>query len=350
MGLTHPRGQDRLPLPMSVEFTNKKIYEMTLAAERILLCSDERIDGDTTGSTLAMFHWLKGLGKDVRVFSPKPWGESYRTLPGAECVIFDAETFKAGADLVMIFDCSDGKYIQEFLPKLPNYAVTQFPLIVFDHHATNPQYGTVNQIIIDASSTGEVVWKFFKANRVTINKEMATCLLTAICTDTTLFTNPSTNHVCIEAAAELGLAGAKIQDVVRTFYMNKSVHALRLWGTALERLHELPGRVIYTCLTQKDLLDIQVGEDQVEGISNFLIGMVMDANIVCVLRERSDGSVKGSLRTLTGNVAEIAQRLGGGGHVKASGFTLKDCRLVEDGGEWSVLWSDGVQEKIGELF
>ena len=321
---------------------------MALAAERILLCSDERIDGDTTGSTLAMFHWLKGLGKDVRVFSPKPWGESYRTLPGAECVIFDVETFKAGADLVMIFDCSDGKYIQNLLPDLPstNY---HLPLIVFDHHATNPQYGTVNQIIVDASSTGEVVWKFFKANRVTINKEMATCLLTAICTDTTLFTNPSTNHVCMEAAAELGLAGAKIQDVVRTFYMNKSVHALRLWGTALERLHELPGRVIYTCLTQKDLSDIQVGEDQVEGISNFLIGMVMDAHIVCVLHERSDGSVKGGLRTLNGNVAEIALRLGGGGHVKAAGFTIPDARLEEKEGVWSILWKNGETKTVEQL-
>lgn len=322
---------------MNVEQTNKKIFELALAGQRILLCSDERIDGDTTGSTLAMYHWLKSLGKDVRVFSPKPWAESYRTLPGSEAVIFDPETFKQPTDLIMIFDCSDGKYIQQLLPHLPVTIYQLPPLIVFDHHATNPLYGTVNQVVIEASSTGEVVWRFFKANRVTITKEMATCLLTAICTDTTLFTNPSTNHVCMEAAAELGLAGAKIQDVVKTFYMNKSVSALRLWGTALERLQELPGRVIYTCLTQKDLDEMRVDEDQVEGISNFLIGMVMDANIVCVLRERADGSVKGSLRTLNGNVAEIAQRLGGGGHIKAAGFTIDGAHLEEKTGEWFVV-------------
>lgn len=310
-------------------------------ATSILLLTDERIDGDTTGSTLAMFHYLQGIGKQVRVFSPQPWADSYRTLPGSSAVLFDPETMKKDADAIMIFDCADGKYLQKFLPLTP--------LIVFDHHATNPHYGTINQIVVEASSTGEVVWQFFKTNRLTITKDMATCLLTAICTDTTLFTNPATNHVCMEAAAELGLAGAKMQDIVRTFYMNKSVGALRLWGTALERLQELPGRLIYTCLTQKDLTDADVEEDQVEGISNFLIGMIMDAQIVCVLREKSDGTVKGSLRTLTGNVAQIAQRLGGGGHIKAAGFTLPEARLVEKNGAWSVHWTTGQKRTIEEI-
>ncbi|MEK7665994.1 MAG: DHH family phosphoesterase [Patescibacteria group bacterium] len=336
---------------MTLEQTNKKIFEMITGAQRILLLTDERIDGDTTGSTLAMYHWLNGLGKDVRVFSPKPWTESYLTLPGSENVIFDSESSKQPADIVMIFDCADGKYLRELSFTTPSALdpSAQPPLIVFDHHATNPHYGTINQIVVEASSTGEVVWQFFKHNRVTITKDMATCLLTAICTDTTLFTNLATNHICMEAAAELGLAGAKMQDIVRIFYMNRSVDALRLWGTALERLQELPQRLIYTCLTQKDISDMRVQEDQVEGISNFLIGMIMDAQIVCVLREKTDGSVKGSLRTLTGNVAQIAQRLGGGGHIKAAGFTIEKARLQEQDGVWSVRWDSGEIRTVERL-
>ncbi len=333
---------------MTIEQTNKKIFEMIAGATSILLLTDERIDGDTTGSTLAMFHYLQGLGKQVRVFSPKPWGEAFRTLPGSGAVLFDSETLKKDVDLVMIFDCADGKYIHDFF-YVHNKRPDPIPLIVFDHHATNPRYGTINQIVVEASSTGEVVWQFFKHNHVTITKDMATSLLTAICTDTTLFTNPATNHICMEAAAELGLAGAKMQDIVRTFYMNKSVNALRLWGTALERLQELHGKLIYTCLTQNDLEEAHVSEDQVEGISNFLIGMIMDAQIVCVLRECLDGSVKGSLRTLTGNVAQIAQRLGGGGHIKAAGFQIPAARLQEQNGAWSVRWNSGEVRTVEQL-
>jgi len=247
---------------MTSDHTDKKIFELLEHAERILLLTDERIDGDTTGSTLAMFHFLQSIGKQVRVFSPKPWSQEFEFLPGHEFVIRDPNTFRDGADLLMIFDCADGKYIQDLLPLLPH----QTPLIVFDHHETNPGYGEVNQIVKDASSTGEVLWRFFKSNQLLINRDVATCLLTAICTDTTVFSNPATNHVCMEAASELGLAGAKLHEIIRAFYMNKSVHALHLWGIALERLRELPGGVVMTMLSHKDVEAVQALDDDAQGI------------------------------------------------------------------------------------
>lgn len=327
---------------MTSTLNDKKIFDSIQSAGRILLLTDERIDGDTTGSTLAMFHYLKALGKEVCVFSPKSWSVEYTFLPGFDQVVYDPAVFQPSFDLVMIFDCSDGAWLK--LHTLP-----AAPLIVFDHHATNPLYGLINQVLVEASSTGEVVWRFFKANKIAISKDMATCLMTAICTDTTLFTNPSTNQVCMEAAAELGLAGARVQDVVKAVYMNKSVELLRVWGIVLERLQELPGGIVVSYLLAKDREAIGDGEIDTSAISNFLIGMVATAKVIAILSEKSDGSVKASLRTLDGDVAAIAKRFGGGGHVKAAGFSIAGAHLEEVAGDWRVMRQDGAFLPVAEM-
>lgn len=318
------------------------------AAQKILLCTDERIDGDTTGSTLAMFYYLRTLGKEAVVFSPKTWGEPHRLLPGFEIVSFDPAIFKQPADLIIIFDCSDGRYIQEFLPSLSS----KFPisnLIVFDHHATNPEYGILNVIDTTASSTGEIVWRFLKSQSAMITKEMATCLLVAICTDTTLFTNSGTNPICLQSAADLIRSGARLREIVKTHFYNRSSSVLQLWGLAMERLCELPSGLLYTCVTRRDLEMFAVGQEEMEGLSNTIMGMVQGSEIVCVLMERDDNSVKGSLRTITGDVSLIAKRLGGGGHVKAAGFTVPGTALDHQGECWQVVWPDGTVKTVEAL-
>ena len=325
---------------------NKKIFDLAESSQRILLLTDERIDGDTVGSALAAYHWLNDLGKDVRVYSPKPISKSFSFLAGYEAIEYDDALFNESYDLVMIFDCSDGEYIKSLLPNMPDPA----PLVVFDHHGTNPMYGDINQVLAHASSTGEVLWKFFKTNKIKISKDMAQSLLTAIVWDTTVFSNDATNQVCMEAAAELGLAGAKMQEIVRSLYMNKSIPSLRIWGTEVQRLTELSDKMIVTCVRQKDLKETGAVDDDVQGISNFLIAIVEEASSVCVLRELKEGGVKGSLRTLNGDVAAIAQRFGGGGHVKASGFLIADATLECVNEEWGVRMPDGTMKTLQELF
>lgn len=328
---------------MTSDINNKKIFDLLQSAKRILLLTDERIDGDTTGSTLAMFHYLKSIGKEVHVFSPKTWATEYHFLPGYESVEWNPALLSELYDLALIFDCADGKYLSAF-PDLQ-----RLPLIVFDHHATNPHYGVINQIVVEASSTGEVVWQFFKTNKIAFSKDAATCLLTAICTDTTVFTNPSTNQVCMEAASELGLAGAKMQEIVRAVYMNKSVDLLKVWGTVLERLQELPDGAVVSFLLLKDKSAFSGLDVDTSAIINFLFGMVADARVVAILSEKEDGSIKGNLRTLNGDVAAIAKRFGGGGHVKAAGFSIENAHLEESPNGWRIVRADGGFLPVAEV-
>jgi bifunctional oligoribonuclease and PAP phosphatase NrnA len=315
-------------------FIYKQIKGEIERANNILLLTDERIDGDTMGSTLGMFHILKDSGKQVQIFSPKPLHESLSFLPGAEMIRRDGDIFEEeGIDLVMIFDCSDGEYIKSFLPRMKE----KVPLIVFDHHATNPKYGDINLIEDRAASTADVVWRFVKSAGLKMNKKAAQCILTGICTDTSAFSTSNTTAACMDAAHELARYGAKLQEIVRHTMMNKSIPSLKLWGLAFERLHRNDQfDAVATAIKRKDLKQCQAQQDDLEGLSNFLNAMVEGAETIMVMYEKEGGSVKGSLRSRTRNVAKLAQKYGGGGHVRASGFDIEKATLEEKDGQWFI--------------
>lgn len=319
----------------------KKAKELIQNAEHILLLTDERIDGDTIGSTLGMYHVLDQMGKRVEVFSPEPILKSLEFLPGVEVIQRDRLIFdQRSIDLVMVFDCADGAYFKEDIKKLRSG--TQ--VIVFDHHKTNPGYGTVNFIDPNAAAASGVLWKFLREMDFSINKKAAQCILTGICTDTNNFSTSNTNAVCLEAAHELSKYGAKIQEIVRETMMNKSVNTLKLWGLAFERLHHNSKfDMIATAITLEDIKRLQIEEIETQSLSNFLNAMVEGADAILVMREVEDSSVpsgvsvKCSFRSQTRDVARIAESYGGGGHKKASGFKIKNAKLILKDGVWRVM-------------
>jgi len=317
-----------------IKITYKRIDGEIARAERVLLLTDERIDGDTVGATLGMYHILKSMGKDVVVYSPREIPATFSFMPGIEQIQFSDTVFDDDTiDLVMIFDCADGEYIKDLIPRLPKRS----PLIVVDHHVTNPRYGTINLVEDDSASASGVVWRFVKTMNYSIDKSAAQCILTGICTDTNIFSTTNTNAACLDAAHELSRYGARLQEIVRETMMNKTVPALRLWGLAFERLHHNDEfDAIATAVTQKDMKELGAAPEDLQGLINFLNAMVDGADTALVYYERDDGSVKGSLRSHTVNVAELAGKYGGGGHIRAAGFQISNSTLEEKDGQWFV--------------
>ncbi len=314
----------------------EKVQEHISKAEHILLLTDERIDGDTMGSTMGLFHVLADIGKRVEVFSPKPLPNTFKYLPRVDVIRRDIEVFlESTIDLVIICDCSDGEYIKKLLPTMPH----KVPLISFDHHSTNPMYGTVNVVEPKAASTADVVWRFLKSTDWSISPEAAQCILTGICTDTVLFSTPNTTTDALDASAELVKLGAQLPEIVRHNLMNKSVSALKLWGLAMERLyHDTTFDATATVIMKADIEKFQGTEEDVSGISGFLHAMLdTQHEVVVVYRETDDGSVKGSMRSRGRDVAKLAaEKYGGGGHKLAAGFKIPNSKLMEKDGRWVV--------------
>ncbi|MEK9152331.1 MAG: DHHA1 domain-containing protein, partial [Patescibacteria group bacterium] len=237
-------------------------------------------------------------------------------------------------DVIAVFDAGDLGYagVLDMIAAMNNHPT----IINFDHHATNTNFGDINVLDVGASSTAEVVYHFLHSGNVDISREIATCLLTGILTDTGSFSNPATTASSLEAASDLLRRGASIHEVARRLMRNKPMEALRLWGLVLARLkYDAKLGVATTAIFRRDLEDSGVEEEHVEGLSNFL-NSFLNAKVVLVLKELPDGKVKGSFRTADElDVSVIAKLMGGGGHKKAAGFTAPG-RIVEGENGWRV--------------
>lgn len=315
----------------------EKVEGLIREAGHVLLLTDERIDGDTTGSTLGLYHVLKDLGKQVTVFSPKPMPPQLEFIPGTKSIRRDEAMFSdASIDLAIICDCSDGVYIQKFLPGMKR----RVPLVVFDHHATNPMYGTVNIVEPTAASTADVVWRFIKAAKYPVSPDAAQCILTGISTDTVLFSTSNTTIDSMTAAGELVRLGANLPAIVRHTLANKSVPALKLWGIAMERLFfDDTLKAMTTAITKADLVETKATLEDLSGVSGFIHAMLENAyEAVAVMYETDDGAVKGSMRSRGRDVAkQVAELFGGGGHKLAAGFKVMNATLEKVGEKWQIV-------------
>lgn len=307
-------------------FVFERIHETLLKARRILLVSDGKPDGDSLGSTSAALNWLLREGKDVTAFCAAPIPSVFRYLDNIHRFTDQPEIFNQAYDVIMTFDAGDLRHcgIDTLLPKTPS----GYTLIVMDHHATNARYGMINAVLTDACSTAEVLYRFFEHLRIDIDSYMATSLLSGILTDTSCFSNAATTTFGMDAAGKLFSCGARHGDILRHLIHNQSISGLKLWGTALSRLTHHPKLdLAVTYLRAEDLEGEK--EEAYEGLANFLGAACSGADTILILKELSNGTIKGSLRSSTRDISKLAQFLGGGGHKKAAGFTVKGRLVIE---------------------
>ena len=300
-----------------------QIYKALQSAQRVMLIPHQKPDGDALGSVTALMHLLRRMDTDHAVFCATPYTEKLSFLPGIETLTTDKSIWdKERFDLVVVVDSGDLGYagVDKHI-----YSLNPRPMIVnIDHHATNTDFGDLNLVIPKASSTCEIIYNFFKINNAVIDKHIATCLLTGLITDTENFTNGATTVQSLQIASELITKGGDISLIKELIFKDKSVDGLKLWGAMLSRLskHDTH-QIVYTYITQEDLQKHHVHEEEVDGVANFM-NALSEGKAALVLKELPDGKVKGSFRTTRDDtdVAAMAKSMGGGGHVKAAGFTV----------------------------
>lgn len=304
----------------------KQIHAKITQAKKILLIPHTNPDGDALGSASALTHYLESIGKPHSIWCATPAGEEFGYLFGIKKITSDASVWKENShDLVIVLDTGDitRAGMAEHLANLSERPA----LINIDHHSTNEQFGDINLVNASASSTAEVLYAFFRANKIAISRSIATSLMTGIMTDTDNFTNAAAGENSLAIAGELIRAGADRSIIRSRLFGHKSVAALTLWGRALARLTELgETRIIGTEITLRDIKECRATESDADGIANFLnLADPMNGRAMLVLKELADGRWRGSLRTTRSDVdvSAIALALGGGGHKKAAGFTIE---------------------------
>ncbi|PJB18057.1 hypothetical protein CO116_00295 [Candidatus Falkowbacteria bacterium CG_4_9_14_3_um_filter_38_19] len=310
-----------------------KAYEKIKQAKNILLVTHEKPDGDALAASCALAEMLELLGKTYSIYCFDEPPYQYNFLPYLEK--FQTSHNLAQADLLIVLDCGNLK--RTMIDQEINDQNGSKIIIEFDHHPKIDNYADYEFRIVEAASTTEVIYYFIKHNKIKINKNLANCLLTGIITDTANFLYPSTSSQTITIASEMLTYGAKLPQIMENTWRNKSLSAMKIWGKAMAGLKiNKAYNFAVSVLTKKDL-DDNLTEEDMEGISGFLSNLD-NVNGVLLLREQPDGNLKGSLRTYNPqvDVSLLARLLGGGGHAKASGFTVEG-KLEKTSTGWKIV-------------
>ena len=201
-------------------------------AKRVALLAHVSPDGDTLGSTLALRLAFLALGKQVNVICDGDVPDNLKYLPGSETVLRPENVNGADYDTAIAVDVSD----RSLLGKSEAVFDAAGFRMVIDHHATNPAYGQANFIRGGESACCLLAYEAILGLGVEMTKDMGTCLLTGMSTDTGHFQYPATSPATLIAAGELLKLGVDISAMTRRLYRTQPMNRVKLTRIAYNKL------------------------------------------------------------------------------------------------------------------
>ena len=303
--------------------TFHEIAEQLMAADSVLIYPHVNMDGDALGSAVAACRGLRHLGKRCYILIEDEIPRNLKFLDDGYCTM--DQSCILSPDVSFCMDCGDVTRFPKRKEKFAEGKVT----VCIDHHRTTRPFCDFNYIDPDAAATGELIYQLLLALGTPHDRETANALFAAISTDTGNFQYSNTTKESHRIVAELYDWGLEANKVSREIYDNVRLQRLLLHNRALQTLELLAdGQAAVAWVDKKMLEETGAGMDESEGIVDQLRSIEGVEIAVFVKSERPE-QTKVSLRAKSwGDVAVIAEKLGGGGHSKAAGCTL-DMPLSE---------------------
>jgi len=310
----------------------RAIGQVIERAKNILIIIHKSPDGDTAGSGLGLYKVFKNLGKNPEIHCYDPTPPEFNFMPNIEAV----QVGLAHTDFDTVFIVDHGAtHLSGFHESHPQLFNKSMEVVNIDHHSSNDFFGKYNLVDPKAASATAVVYTLLKELNLPIDRDTATCLLTGIYTDTGSFMHSNTSSEILNIASDLLNKGANLRSISSEIFRTTKVSTMRLWGRVLKNIYQTPEGVTMTVVRKKDFEESRADYSEMTGVVDY-VNSVPGAAYSVILTER-DGVVKGSLRTLQPevDVAKIASQYGGGGHIKAAGFTVKG--KLEQEVRWKVV-------------
>jgi len=278
-------------------------------------------DGDAVGSCLAVFAFLKKIGKIVHCFSEdtlRPVGDKLSFLPFTS--EFNKENLKA-YDLAIAVDCGDFSRLGTNCGKLFKDAKKT---LLIDHHLGNVGFADVNIIQTNAASTTQIIYDILEQfNEKLIDSQIADLLYAGLLMDSGSFIFPSTSARTFEVAANLLKKGADSAGLAQILMRDTEYKVFRLKSNILYNAKFFEGGTIGLInINLKDLADTNTENEHTEGFINEIINIESVKVAVSVI-EIKKMAYKVSFRSKNNISAEACARcFGGGGHKYAAGCKI----------------------------
>jgi len=290
---------------------HQDISRLLQNAEKILLVSHIRADGDAIGSLLGVGLALQLVGKKVQMVLPEGVPLAFRYLEGSQQIVRRSEQ---EYDVSIVLDCSD-------LQRTGDVLGNRVPDLNIDHHITNLNFARLNLVDAEAVATSAILAEHLPTWGLPITQPVANALLFGLVSDTLGFRTSNMNSKALRLSADLIDRGANLAELYHLALIQRSYEAARLWGIGLSRLQK-QGGLIWTRITLQDKQEVNyLGNDDADLI-NMLSG-ITESDVCVIFVEQTGGRVKVSWRARAGlDVSQIAIQFGGGGHPAASGAII----------------------------
>ena len=359
--------------------TAQEILNLIDKSKNILIFTHAKPDCDGLGASLSLYLALKELGKTATVISNDPAPENLDFLPAMKIIqnslaaskdfiitldltktplnkvkynlednhvniivtpksgMFskDDVSFTEGNnkyDLIFVLDAGNLEHLGPIYDQNTELFF-ESPVINIDHHTSNTDFGQINLVNPVAASTTEILFDVLKAmekkyERKFVTDDIATLLLAGIITDTGSFQHANTSPQSMEVAAELLDLGGRQQEIIKNIYKTKKLTTLKLWGTVLSKVQVDPlYRMVWSTISKEDLRETGADANESEGIIDDLLSNAPGAEVISLIKFNPDGNyVSVSMRSTTDqvDVGKICAEMGGGGHIRAAGFKVRD--------------------------
>ncbi|MFA5509066.1 MAG: DHH family phosphoesterase [Vulcanimicrobiota bacterium] len=297
----------------------KEITEAFKAGQSFLLVAHMGLDGDHLGSMLTLARALRQIGKKVRCYLPEVVPEAYEFLPDLE--LLDKSLSAELPDTLVTLECPDVQRLPHGID-IPAFQAKGIKVINLDHHPDNENYGDVLWIEPEAAALGEMIFDLLIELGVSLDREMALGIYTAILTDTGSFQySRVTTHTHLRLA-EVMKFDLPTDDISRRLFKEARPNVVQLLGSVLSRVTLTgDGRLAYAELPLSELQELQVDDSETRFFIDD-IDRVKGPEVVAIFREMSNSRVKVSLRSRRAAINGVAARFGGGGHAKAAGCVV----------------------------
>ncbi len=290
------------------------IKERLAAANKIVIASHVRPDGDAIGSLLALGLALQNVGKSVQMVLVDGVPASFKHLEGSELVKKEPN---GDHDTFITVDCADFRRVGKAFEKYSQ------PDVNIDHHVTNEKFGKLNLIEADEVATSSILTNHLPEWGLDITKPIAAALLTGIVTDTLGFRTSNTTPESLRQAALLMETGVDMPDLYMRALVKRSFSAAKYWGAGLSSLESRNG-IVWGTLTLVDRKATGYGGNDDADLIN-MISAIDNNKVGMVFVEQSDNHVKISWRALEPgiDVSPVAKYFKGGGHAAAAGADIE---------------------------
>ena len=295
-------------------------------SHRIVITSHLSPDGDAIGSSLALYHFLKNRGKDVRVIVPNAFPAFLKWMDGASNIAIYEYKPKVGqyelynADLIFSIDYNIPKRVGDMAYVLEKSRAKK---ILIDHH---PQPGNIFDVAVsypEISSCAELMFRLLlQADKYDeITHTIAECIYCGMMTDTGGFTFNSSHPETYAIISLLLRKGIDKDAIYSKVFHNNNEDRFRMLGFMLsERMEIFPeAHAALVWLSKEDQSKYNINKGDSEGFVNYPLHI---KNIIfsTFIRE-DDGLIKLSFRSQKQFPCNefAADFFGGGGHLSASG-------------------------------